>query len=301
MKKIFIMPLIIVTMTLLIGMTHAEAKRLGGGTSFGRQSAAGTHYYTQKPMQHNLESKNTSSVNKQSSPWKNILGGALLGLGLGALLSHFGLGSALISMITTILVVMLLAFISIFVYRIFRKKVNTNNTNNTTQSAYANVANQTPQIGSMLVEPMEVTKSSHSTILNSDNIEKIQSYEIPTDFNTTVFLRNAKTYFIRLQAAWDKADVNDIYEFTTPEMFSELKIQLQERGTSSNYTDVISLDADILGIETTNNYYLASVKFYGFIKEKEDSTPVQFSEIWNLSKPVSGQSGWVLAGIQQLS
>jgi len=115
------------------------------------------------------------------------------------------------------------------------------------------------------------------------------------------FLRHTKTYFIRLQAAWDRADINDIREFTTPEMFGELKLQLQERGATPNVTDVVTLDAELLGIETTSNEYLASVKFSGMIKESEHAPAEAFTEVWNLSKPLSGQSGWVLAGIQQVS
>jgi len=124
---------------------------------------------------------------------------------------------------------------------------------------------------------------------------------LPADFDVPAFLRNAKTYFIRLQAAWDRNDVNDIREFTTPEMFAELKMQLQERGNSVNNTDVVSLDAELMGIETVGNDHLASVKFTGMIKEEHNASAAPFAELWNLAEPVSGQGGWVLAGIQQLS
>ncbi|HEV7616982.1 MAG TPA: Tim44-like domain-containing protein, partial [Burkholderiaceae bacterium] len=121
------------------------------------------------------------------------------------------------------------------------------------------------------------------------------------DFDVPGFLRNAKTYFIRLQAAWDRGDINDIREFTTPEMFAELKMQLQERGATANHTDVVSLDAELLGIEVVGDQYLASVKFSGLIKESENAPAEPFAEVWNLTKPVSGKGGWTLAGIQQLS
>jgi predicted lipid-binding transport protein (Tim44 family) len=124
---------------------------------------------------------------------------------------------------------------------------------------------------------------------------------VPADFDTAGFLRHAKTYFIRLQAAWDRADASDIRDFTTPEMFAEMKLQLQERGAAANHTDVVSLDAELLGIETQGDGYLASVKFSGMIREAENAPAEPFAEVWNLSKPVSGQGGWVLAGIQQLS
>lgn len=113
-------------------------------------------------------------------------------------------------------------------------------------------------------------------------------------------MRNAKTYFIRLQAAWDRADVNDIREFTTPEMFAELRMQLTERGAAPNATDVVQLDAQLLGIETMAFDYLATVRFQGLIKEAPDASAEPFAEIWNLSKPLNGSGGWVLAGIQQV-
>jgi predicted lipid-binding transport protein (Tim44 family) len=84
-------------------------------------------------------------------------------------------------------------------------------------------------------------------------------------------------------------------------MFAELRMQIQERGASPNATDVVQLNAELLGIETGQNDYLASVKFSGLIKEAPDASAAEFAEIWNLSKPTSGQGGWVLAGLQQLS
>ena len=126
-------------------------------------------------------------------------------------------------------------------------------------------------------------------------------FDLNTTFDVPAFLRNSKTYFIRLQAAWDKADINDIREFTTPEMFAELRLEIQERGASPNHTDVVSIDAQMLGVETVGSDYLASVKFSGMIKEAENMPAAPFTEVWNMSKPTSGQGGWVLAGIQQLS
>jgi predicted lipid-binding transport protein (Tim44 family) len=111
----------------------------------------------------------------------------------------------------------------------------------------------------------------------------------------------AKSNFIRLQAAWDKGDVADIREFTTPEVFAELKMQISERGAQADFTDVVTIDAELLGIETSANEYLASVKFVGMIKSAPTAAAEPFQEVWNLSKPVSGGSGWMLAGIQQLS
>jgi predicted lipid-binding transport protein (Tim44 family) len=124
---------------------------------------------------------------------------------------------------------------------------------------------------------------------------------VPSDFDKDAFLRHAKSSFIRMQAAWDKADTKDLKEFTTPEVFAELKMQIQERGETADFTDVVTIDAELLGIETIGDEYLVSVKFVGMIKSSPTAAAEPFAEVWNMSKPLDGSTGWVLAGIQQLS
>nr|WP_198981277.1 Tim44-like domain-containing protein [Herbaspirillum sp. ASV7] len=313
MKKAFV-ALIVAVMTLSVGMSTVEAKRLGGGGSIGKQSSSASRQaQSPAPMQQNnaaaakpaAPAAAPAAAAAKPSMWKGLLGGALLGLGLGALLSHFGLGGALASMISTILMVALIGLAVMFVIRMFRRKSE----GSQARPAWAGAAQQadqgaqgtaTPQIGSMLKSEQPAAVAQGGFGGGFGNAEAAPAYGIPAGFDTVGFVRNAKTYFIRLQAAWDKADINDIREFTTPEMFAELRLQIQERGTAVNQTDVVSLDAEVLGVETMGNDHVASVKFFGFIKEDPSASPVQFAEIWNLSKPVAGQGGWVLAGIQQL-
>ena len=161
------------------------------------------------------------------------------------------------------------------------------------QPAYAGPMERsiTPEIGSNLGH----SGSAPAPI----NWQAGQASSVPEGFDTQGFLRHSKTNFIRMQAAWDKADLNDIREFTTPEMFAEVKMQLVERGSSPNNTDVVSLDAEFLGIETTADEYIASVRFSGMIRESQNAPAEAFNEIWVLAKPVSGSGGWLLAGLQQ--
>lgn len=296
--KRFLIGLMLALGAMSVVVSDADAKRLGGGGSFGRQSPS---YSRQAPapsnqnysQQRQASPSNTpqSMPQKPATPWRNILGGALLGLGLGALLSHFGLGGAAAGLIGTVLMIGLLVLAVVLLMRLFRAK------NGGHEPAYAGGAYQaprTPEIGSRLAQQDQPAAFQGERVAGA-------AQEVPPGFDAPAFLRHAKTYFIRLQAAWDRADINDIREFTTPEMFGELRLQLQERGASPNVTDVVSLDAELLGIETTASDYLASVRFSGMIKESENAPAAPFVEIWNLSKPLSGQGGWVLAGIQQLS
>jgi predicted lipid-binding transport protein (Tim44 family) len=121
---------------------------------------------------------------------------------------------------------------------------------------------------------------------------------VPADFDVDAFLRSAKVHFMRLQAAWDTRNIDDIREFTTPEVFAEIRMQLHEVGATTQ-TDVVSLEAQLLGIEEGSADYLASVRFDGTTREGQASAE-RFSEVWNLSKPKRGNRGWLLAGIQQL-
>lgn len=300
MKKLLVALLVTIS-ALSVVVSDAEAKRLGGGGSFGRQSGISRQAPAQSQSNQfsNQQRPATPPATPQgvppkpASPWRNILGGALLGLGLGALLSHFGLGGAFAGMLGSVLMIALLVIAAMLLMRLFRSK-NVGQGEPSYAGAYG--VPRTPEIGSHLEaqgQPMalqaEPASGAHAAPLG-----------VPPGFDVPSFLRHAKTYFIRLQDAWDKADINDIREFTTPEMFGELRLQLHERGASSNKTDVVSLDAELLGIETTANDYLASVKFSGMVREAENASAEPFAEIWNLSKPLSGQGGWVLAGIEQL-
>ena len=239
MKKLLLAIAVMVSSMTFIAV-EAEAKRMGGGGSFGKQSQS---FQRPAPAQSSSASSATkpaaapaaagtgAAAAAKPSMMKNILGGALLGLGLGALLSHLGIGGALASMISTILMVALFAFAAMFIYRMIKGK----NAGNGAQPSFANgysAKNSTPDIGSGLNQNQPSALQSAAPMASGAAYGAAN--DLPADFDVESFIRNAKTYFIRLQAAWDKADINDIREFTTPEMFAELKLQLQERGATSN-------------------------------------------------------------------
>jgi predicted lipid-binding transport protein (Tim44 family) len=285
MKK-FLMTLMLAIMSITVVVSNAEAKRMGGGGSFGKSSPS---FSRQAPAQNNqaMQGSRAAPTPAAASPWKGIVGGALLGLGMGALLSHFGMGGALGSMIGTLLMVALFAMAAMFLFRMLSRKAQ----GQQPKPAFAGLSEKsmTPEIGSNI-----------STGQAAPVFSGAQAPAIPADFDTEGFLRHAKTNFLRMQAAWDKADSQDIREFTTPEMFGELKMQLSERGASANHTDVVSLDAELLGIETNEMEHLASVRFHGMVREADHAPTEPFNEIWVLTKPVSGNGGWMLAGLQQV-
>ncbi len=306
MKK-FWTALMVAVLGISVAVSSAEARRLGGGGSFGKSSPT---FSRPAPMQNANQAASAPrpaqpAAPAPSSPWKGIVGGALLGLGLGALMSHFGIGGEFAGMLGSLLMIALIAFAAMALFRMLARK-QAGPASSEPYPAYAGQSqagmpssaayderpmarSMTPEIGSNLGGSGAALPAASAGA----------SAAIPADFDTTGFLRHAKTNFIRMQAAWDRADVNDIREFTTPEMFGELKMQLTERGASANHTDVVSIEAELLGIETTQYEHAASVRFHGKIREAEHAPAEAFSEIWVLTKPVAGQGGWLLAGLHQ--
>jgi predicted lipid-binding transport protein (Tim44 family) len=316
MKKFLVSILLAVTALSMIG--DALARPMGGGRSFGRQSQSVSRMRAPAPSPYQQPAQRPAAQpapyapqaplpQRRPSMWKGVLGGALLGLGLGALFSHFGIGGALASGLSSILMLGLLALAVVFIVRMFRRKDTPANSNfggfNEPMPASA-----TPEIGSGLRQPDAAWSDAQPVAYQSAQppaavmLDKPHTpWGVPADFDTEAFLRQAKSSFIRMQAAWDKADVADLREFTTPEVFAELKMQIHERGGNADFTDVVSIDAQLLGIETNATDYLASVQFNGMIRTAPNAAPEPFAEVWNMSKPLSGGGGWVLAGIQQLS
>ena len=159
----------------------------------------------------------------------------------------------------------------------------------------------TPEIGSRL-EPGAAGRPAVGTAASgAAHSAGSAPWGVPADFDVPAFLRHAKTYFIRLQAAWDKADINDLREFTTPEMFAELKLQIQERGAVANDHRRVSSMPNCWASRPVGDDYLASVRFNGLISEAADAAGRTVHRSLEPVKPVSGQGGWVLAGIQQIS
>ena len=233
------------------------------------------------------------------------LAGLAAGLGIAALLSAFGLSGAFANMLGSLLIVALLVFAALFVWRMLRGAG--------TQAASQRRLEpglQAPGAGvsridydSTAARPGSVAATLGSAAgtppaVSSASSVSSEPWGVPADFDVEGFLRNAKVHFIRLQAAWDAHNLDDIREFTTPEVFAEIRMQLSE-DPATTHTDVGTLAARLLGIEETDSEYVASVRFDGSLREGQGpAEPV--AEVWNLSKPKRGNRGWLLAGVQQL-
>jgi predicted lipid-binding transport protein (Tim44 family) len=291
----------------------AEAKRMGGGRSIGRQSnitqpsqqTAPTPSQSPGAPSQAMQSQRpatpppTPAAQPNRSRWLGPIAGLAAGLGIAALLSHFGLGEAFAGMMSNLIVIALIAFIAIWLIRKFVGRKRDAQT-----PAYAGGAPTLNAGGTGYSQEPRYTAPPTGSYLGPQGNplstpEVAAAPVVPAGFDSEAFLRNAKVYFVRLQAAWDAGNMDDIREFTTPEMFAEVRVDLSSRGADKNQTDVVQLNADLLGVEDRGSEYLASVRFHGLIRETSGGGAEPFEEIWNLSK--RNGEGWLLAGIQQVN
>ncbi|MFM0202998.1 TIM44-like domain-containing protein [Paraburkholderia fungorum] len=290
----------------------AEARRMGGGRSLGRQSntvqqqsAPSQPSQSNQAMQQRAQPAPAPAPTPAAAPnrsrWLGPIAGLAAGLGIAALLSHFGLGGAFAGAMANIIVIAIIAMIGIWLIRRFMGRKR-----DTAQPAYAGSA---PSLNAgntgYSQEPRYSAPPAGSYLEPQGNPLTTPSINaapvVPAGFDSEAFLRNAKVYFVRLQAAWDVGNTEDIREFTTPEMFAEVKVDLTSRGAESNQTDVVQLNAELLGVEERATEYFASVRFSGLIRESADAAAEPFVEVWNLTKANRPGEGWLLAGIQQVA
>jgi predicted lipid-binding transport protein (Tim44 family) len=303
---------------LLVGlsMTCADAeaaRRFGGGKTFGRQSQNVTRQQTPpqdaagQAQQGNAKPLQPSAAQPAPRPanrWLGPLAGIAAGLGIAALLSHFGLMGPFAEFLGSLIVIALLVFAAMFVWRMLRGNRAGAPIQRSMEPAY-DIPGRTPDVPGRRREVQGGQRGSVMDELSSGSgaagsLQPGAQWGVPADFDRDAFLRAAKTNFIRLQAAWDARDIADIHEFTSPEMFAELRMQMEEDAPSGARNDIVAVDAQLLGIETMPSDYLASVRFSGTLRDSKSGQSETFDEVWNLSKPKNGRSGWLVAGIQQL-
>jgi len=275
MKSLAIFLTLILTSLSLLA-ANAEAKRFGGGGSIGKQRSITPPPQKAPAAAPQNAPAQPAAPQSTGSKWLGPLAGLAAGLGLAALFSHFGLGVGM----GMLLMILLLAAGAFFLFSMLHKK---------SHPAMQYAAAGSPFSGS--AEPVAAPSAAVA--------EPVVSANIPADFPVDSFLRSAKTSFIRLQAANDRKDLNDIREYTTPEMFAEISMQLQERGDAPQQTDVGFVNAQLLEVATEHEQAIASVRLSGQLRENKGA-PENFDEIWHVQKNLKDDHAvWLLAGIQQ--
>jgi predicted lipid-binding transport protein (Tim44 family) len=284
---------------LAFSIPEADARRLGGGKSIGQQSGNVTQRSAapQQPAAAPQAPARPAAAPAATggNRWLGPIAGLAAGLGLAALASYLGFGEELASF----MLIALLVFAAVVVFRMLASRRTSGGPQPAYQGGYspANLGQEATVRYSPLPQGAVDARAPVPSV--GPAAASGGSWGVPAELDVEAFVRTAKVQFVRLQAVFDAADLDDLREFTTPEMYAELKLEIDERKGALNRTDVVTLDAELLGIETSSVEHIASVRFTGMIREEASREAKPFDEVWNLVKPVAG-GGWVLAGIQQL-
>ena len=285
--KRFLMLLTIALAGLSLFAATAEARRFGGGGSFGKQRTMSPQQAPRAPTAAPAPTPGTAPAAMPAptgNKWLGPLAGLAIGAGLGALFAGGGLGG-MGGMMGNIMMVMLAGVAVMFLISLFRKK-------------QSQPAMQYAGAGAPYHEPQPVPQPMYGGSAAFAAAPAAQG-NIPADFPVETFLRSAKTSFIRLQAANDCKDLNDIREYTTPEMFAEISMQMQERDDAPQKTDVLAINGELLQVVNEGDLAIASVRFTGQLREN-NGAPDNVDEIWHVHKNLrDDKSVWLLAGIQQ--
>jgi predicted lipid-binding transport protein (Tim44 family) len=281
----------------------ADAKRLGGGMSKGMQrSTPAQPAQNTPPSPANPAPANTAGAAAPAAAgaaaaagkrsWMGPIAGLAAGLGIAALFSHLGLGEEL----ANFMMIALLVLGAVFLFRFFMRRNAGPAPRLATAGAGASGAQRTPFEA---LQPAPAAAAQPAAYTGLAIGSGVAAAQLPADFDKPAFERLAKMIFIRMQAANDTADVNDLRNFTTPELFADLRLDIQERGPAAQHTDVLEVNAEVLDFAQEPDRQIVSVHYQGKVREEDGAEPVAFDEVWHLVKPADDSRSWAIAGIQQ--
>lgn len=333
--KRFALLAVLLAFGLSLWSDFADAKRMGGSRSIGMQRAAPVQKAAPAPATPPSAQKPAPQATPQTPPqaapqssgmgrWLGPIAGLAAGLGLAALASHFGFGEQLGNGMMMVLLVMVGVVVIGWLVRRFMPSpglapagaganaapmARSDLARDTWQPVDAPVAPSTPVAPAdaavhanpaSATGPVADTGFGHHGATTADTDDAL-TFSLPPDFDVEAFVRQAKVNFVRLQAANDEGNLADLREFTTPEVYAELKLDIDERKGAPQKTEVIDLSAEIVGYEEEATRWVVSVRYTGRLYEDAGVVSAPLDEVWHLVKPRDGKSGWLVAGIQQLS
>lgn len=331
---------VLLAMAMAVSTTDALAKRMGGGLSIGKQSGNVTQRSTAptqpaQPAQQAAPAPSNSNAAAParpanaapaaapSRPWAGMLGGLAAGLGLAWLASSLGFGEAFAQFL---LFALLAVVVMVVVGMVMRRRTPAATSGGLAYQGAAPAsrapASEFEPTMPRSYSPQNVGNDSsarpweRSAPIGLDNppaqggsmigsaLLGRQTWGIPAGFDAEGFLLASKNNFVNLQAAWDRADIPSLRAMMTDDMLEQIQGQLAEReqhtGGVPNKTEVVMLEAQLLGIEELDDMYMASVEFSGLIREDASAGPNPFREVWNITRPKNGPGGWLVAGVQAL-
>lgn len=267
---------LLLSVMLVFVATDAEAKRFGGGKSFGKSYSTPK----QSPFSSNKATTQapTNTATKSGIGSKGLIGGLLAGGLLGAL--FFGGGFEGIQMMD-ILLIAAIAFLGIKLMRQFSR------------------GRQPASASQYAAPPFSARTEPESGGATTTGAAPAPGCDLPPGFNAQQFLEEAKNYYQELQTIWDQKNFSELADYVTPELLAELK-QAREEQVTPCTTKVISVNTELLRAQHLGENASISIRFTGWIQEDE-AEATGFDDVWHLERPWERPGSWIIVGIEHLS
>lgn len=289
MNRIFVM--VALLMVTMVTAPIAEAKRFGGGKSFGKSFKTAP-----APKQ---QTQNTSTLNKKpgaATPGKTgMFGGMLGGLLAGGLLASLFMGGAFEGIqFFDILILGLIAFVA-FKFLRGMSGAKQSSINREPQGAYSAGSMNRQQFEQPNVQNFEQPQASggfgatgHSEV----------PHNFPPGFDRVAFVEGSREHYRTLQGAWNFNQLDKIEEYVTPSLFADLKAE-RAALQGDQHTDVMYVDAEIVRGEYDSVKAQLSLQFTGRYRDSVEGVEEDIDEIWHLERDlVANNAPWLIVGIQ---
>jgi predicted lipid-binding transport protein (Tim44 family) len=304
----------VAAVSLGLAPSDADAKRLGGGKAAGMQRQAPPPSSTPNstpPTTANAPAAAAApaaattgaAAAAAAAPkrnWMGPLAGLAAGLGIAALFSHLGMGEGLANFMMLALLAVAAFFVIRFLLARFAGGAARRPAGPQLAGAGAPMGGwqaQQPAPAEPALQRSALQQVTPTTATAASPLPAAAPATLPGGMATADFERLAKMVFIRMQAANDAGNVDDLRKFTTPELFASLRLDLQDRGDLKQQTDVVQIDAQVVEVAQEKGQDIVSVRFHGLIREAADAGAEPFNELWHLVRPADGQGEWAIAGI----
>ena len=316
---------VVAIITLSFIPVDAEARRMGSGGSIGRTAPSYQKSAPAAPSNATAPSRATApaaagaAAGTAAAPRNRFLGpimGLAAGLGLAALFSHLGMGEGLANFMG----MLVLAAIAAFVIRKLFTMMRGNNANKPAFAGHAQNSYSNNAMGGNRTFDTDVMRKNTSSesggfgqfspasqttpAFGNDAMATKTAGPVkvlPANFDEAAFLHTAKKFFITMQGLYDQGNLQAMREYCTDDVLADLTTEVKARGNDAyNQTDVVTVEAQLLGFEVDVNEELATVAFNAMVREQIGAPAQEINEVWTLSRPVSG-GGWLLCGIHNAS
>lgn len=283
----WLLPFFTVMLMVVVSTPDAEARRLGGGKSFGssptHQSQPAQRQATPRDQQAapGRQQQTAGAATSGASRWL----GPLAGIAAGGLLASILFGDGFEGL--QLFDILLFGLIAFVLFKLFSRRP---------QAAQQRQPQWQPAGGAAMPrEPVQNWEPAHVAQPAAPAPAPIDA---PSWFDAEVFLRGAKEHFYTLQRHWRDGDSAGMAEYLSPELLQQLLAAREEQPPTANgFVDELTARLD--GVSQSNGCTLVTVSFNGLDRDSADDAGQWFDESWALERADGDNQPWIITGIRQ--